>query len=147
MDFIAGFIAGEGCFTVKLRSTDTCRYGIQFIPGVSIKLHKRDSAILTEIQDSLDMGNIHKTEQMVGFQITGYQNCNEFIEQLDEVNSTIWYTSDKYETYCEWRDFVLSYSYPDSESEAVNMIKIAKELNHGDKGLSVDTWTNRITTT
>lgn len=147
MDFIAGFIAGEGCFSIKLQSNTSCTYNVQFLPVASIRLHSRDATVIKEIQTLLDTGTIHRGSDMVALQIAGHSNSKDLIDQLNSVNSTIWHSSDKYQTFQEWKEFVHSYSYPDSEEEAIEMIKTAKQLNHGDKGLPTDVWCDRVNTT
>ena len=54
LDWFAGFVAGEGCFTIT--ANPGCR---QFYPRLVIGLRNDDIDILIEIQERLGMGTIY----------------------------------------------------------------------------------------
>ena len=55
---IAGFVDGEGAFTIQIRKTPNTKFGFTITPEFKISQHKDYGKILEIIKDSLECGKI-----------------------------------------------------------------------------------------
>ena len=102
--FVAGFIAGEGCFGYNEKNKF-----VQFVVGV----HIRDKNMLLEVQKAIGGGTVRSFScrpNMVRYQIGGfYQLKEKVIPFLDA------YLMDsptfKKEQYKIWREKIMSYKH------------------------------------
>ena len=58
VEWISGFVDGEGCFHVALNKQPNMSLGWQVLPEFRIVQHKRDEQILHRIRDTLGCGRI-----------------------------------------------------------------------------------------
>ena len=58
MQWIAGFVDGEGCFHVGINRQPKMTLGWQVLPEFRIVQHKRDREILNRIQSTLGIGKV-----------------------------------------------------------------------------------------
>jgi hypothetical protein len=62
-DWIAGFVAGEGCITAYLnKQREGSRYPFQIQPAIIIVQHQRDIEVLYRIQRFFDCGQVSKNK-------------------------------------------------------------------------------------
>jgi hypothetical protein len=62
-DWIAGFVAGEGCITAYLnKQREGSRYPFQIQPAIIIVQHQRDIEVLYKIQRFFDCGQVSKNK-------------------------------------------------------------------------------------
>lgn len=145
-EFIAGLIAGEGCFSVALRAHDDCACGISASPKLTIGMHDRDLSLLESVQSELGIGDIYPNgDDLTVFAVNRSSDVMDLIDYLDAVNADCWISSDKYSTYQDWREFVLQYSPPQNRQEVEETVQFAKRLNHGDRGRSKEDWLDKAT--
>ena len=98
--FLAGFIAGEGCFG----SNDKKKW-FQF----AIDVHLRDKSILVEIQKLLGGGTVKtfsSRPNMVRYQIGGIYQCREKVIPFCEKYLIASY---KKEQFNKWKEKILQY--------------------------------------
>jgi hypothetical protein len=58
--FFTGFTDAEGCFAVNIIRDKEYRLGWRVIPRFQISLHKKDKALLEQIQISVGVGNVYR---------------------------------------------------------------------------------------
>lgn len=59
--FLTGFADAEGCFSIKITKNDKLKTKWRVRPVFSITLHLKDLSLLTEIKNTLKVGNISKS--------------------------------------------------------------------------------------
>ena len=107
--FIAGFIAGEGCFSFyekrntpgKLPKNAQCYFGIE--------VHIRDKHIIEEIQETLKEGKIAVypyRPNIVRFTIHGFEKCKRSVVPFMDKYLIASY---KKEQYLTWREKLMSH--------------------------------------
>jgi len=57
--FITGFTDGEGCFSISIRRNKTCKLGWEIKLSFNFSLHKKDKALLENIQSYFGVGSIN----------------------------------------------------------------------------------------
>jgi len=57
--FITGFTDGEGCFSISIIRKKTCKLGWEIKLSFNFSLHKKDKALLENIQTYFGVGNIN----------------------------------------------------------------------------------------
>ena len=62
--FLAGFVAGEGCFCVSRGKNETNRFGYGFCPYFRINLNERDLSILQTFQKVLGCGRVSPCDKL-----------------------------------------------------------------------------------
>lgn len=101
--FLAGFIAGEGCFGIYKLKKRPNSYNILF----TIEVNKKDLRILKEIKKALKCGHLHgryKRPKIVRFQIS---NKREIIDKLIPFMDRYLIASYKKKQYERWRKKVI----------------------------------------
>ncbi len=58
-DYVAGFIDGEGCFTIVISKHKTKKLGLDARLHFQIEVRADDREILQQIRDTIDCGNIY----------------------------------------------------------------------------------------
>ncbi len=56
--YLAGFVDGEGCFTICIKKEPTTRFGWAIDPEFRVVQHKKGKDILLALQNTLNCGNI-----------------------------------------------------------------------------------------
>ena len=83
--FIAGFVDGEGCFSVTFVKDKSYKLGWQVKPKFSIGLHTKDRALLEKIQNYLGIGGIStQGTNGVQFYINSIKDRKILVEFLNE---------------------------------------------------------------
>jgi hypothetical protein len=60
--FVAGFVAGEGCFCVSVSKHQTLKRRIEVRPEFEIELRADDAAILEKIRNLIGCGTIYRLD-------------------------------------------------------------------------------------
>lgn len=107
-DYIAGFVDGEGCFSLNLRRDrhlDRKIYREYFYwkPAFSIVLDKSDRAILEKIKDTLGCGKIWESGPGAQFHV---QNINDLSEKVIPFFDHYTLRAKKLEDYQAWREAI-----------------------------------------
>ena len=83
--FIAGFIDGEGCFSITLVKDKSYKLGWQVKPKFSIGLHKKDRGLLENVRSSLGLGGISvQGVNGVQFYVNSVKDRRVLIDFLDK---------------------------------------------------------------
>lgn len=130
-DFALGFIAGEGCFTVKKNTADGRVY---LQPAFSVHLHKRDVSALENLQKTFDgVGTIvDRTHHDEGYtwRVRKMEECQYLRDKIESCAPDLWWDTDKAENFVVWGDIVtLHENKPDNYK--IRMAIRAKDLNRG----------------
>jgi hypothetical protein len=131
MDFALGFIAGEGCFTVKKNTADGRVY---LQPAFSVHLHQRDVRALKKLQETFGgIGSIvDRTHHDEGYtwRVRKMEECQYLRDEVEESAPDMWWETDKAENFVVWGDIV-TFHENKPENYKVRMAKRAKSLNRG----------------
>lgn len=57
--WIVGFVDGEGCFIVGVRTSPTCKAGYSLQPAFSVEQHVHDVQVLYAIKDYFGCGHVY----------------------------------------------------------------------------------------
>lgn len=81
--WLTGFIDGEGCFTISIyKNTNKVGWAVKI--EFEIGLHVKDNALLEEIQNYYQVGNIFiKSRQGVSFRIQSTKDLAKIFDHLD----------------------------------------------------------------
>ena len=60
LDWLVGFIDGEGCFHVGISKHPELKFGYQILPELTVVQHKRDLALLHTIRSTMDCGVVRR---------------------------------------------------------------------------------------
>ncbi|AGC34486.1 LAGLIDADG endonuclease [Haloarcula virus HVTV-2] len=155
--FLAGYIAGEGCFGVQLRySEERIRHNVGLTPYFSVNLHDDDREVLEQFQETYGIGRIepNHTPNQTQWKVTSREDLVELSDQIMMVNTETDFLSstDKFSTFLEWNELRKEiYYYNDkhqsrkSKDQLKELIKRAKSLNtKGYNGKSTKEWIQRI---
>lgn len=82
MDYIAGFFDGEGCVTLSIRRSQSCKYSYRFQPIVDIG--QRSRPVLANIQRTLQMGCLRKRGGYWRLTIAERQQVHRFVTFFSE---------------------------------------------------------------
>lgn len=139
IDFAAGFIAGEGTFTVQ---TSQSRNRIH--PEFSVMIHEKDKETLDALQELFDgVGSVYdrtNVDDCWHWRVQKQDELLTVIEKLDQCDT--WQVTEKYDQYTTWRRLVELYTdeYHTSQSTKIEMAELARdELNVG-LGKSEESW-------
>ena len=89
-EFITGFVAGEGCFTISGRA-----------PSFEIELRQEDEPVLRKIQSNIGVGSItwrHKGPY-VKYRVHGIRQCWAVAQYF---SNTCWHSSQKGQSFVKW---------------------------------------------
>ena len=72
-NWIAGFVNGDGCFSLKYQKSSTHRLGARCNPCLQVTQHERDRFLLERIVSSLGCGSIHSNSKngVLNLTVTG----------------------------------------------------------------------------
>jgi len=138
IDYALGFIAGEGCFTVKKNRSDGRIY---LQPAFSVHLHKRDRDSLEGLRETFEgIGTIvDRTHHDEGYtwRVRKMEECQYLRDKIEAYAPEQWWESDKAENFVVWGDIVtLHENKPDNYKR--RMAKRAKHLNRGNGHTDAD---------
>lgn len=143
VDFAAGFIAGEGTFTVQ---TNQSRNRIH--PEFSVMIHEKDKDTLDALRKFFDsIGSVYDRTDIDNcwhWRVQGQDELLTLIDILDQCES--WKVTEKYDQYVTWRRLVELYTeeYHTKQSTKIEMAELARdELNVG-LGKSESSWNDFI---
>lgn len=125
---LAGFIAGEAYIGL----TKSYQWKPYIQPRVSIQLHERDRDILEQIREFVGGKVKDRTNRPHStLTIKTKEDLERFVSVMDDCESEIWLSSDKYENYKKWREAVEMHLGEETTTteERIEMAEIAKELN------------------
>ena len=145
--FLAGLIAGEGCFRVDLHQNSRMACGVRFTPELVIRLHENDSELLDTIVELYGIGSCHSIPQdnTYVWRVSGFKQCYKIIDIIDSVDNRLFKTSLKADSYDIWKKFILSYESPKTKKDAMEYIKIVCSINPiGRKGRGASGWFKKL---
>ena len=145
--FLAGFIAGEGCFRVDLHQNSRMTGGVRFIPELVIRLHEDDSELLDTLVELYGLGSCHSVPQDNSYvwRVSGFKQCNEIINIIENINSRLFETSLKSDSYNIWKEFILSYEAPQTKKDAKEYIETVCSINpNGRSGRGASGWFKKL---
>lgn len=145
LDFALGFIAGEGCFTVKKNTADGRVY---LQPAFSVHLHKRDTEALEKLQYIFDdIGTIvDRTHHDEGkaWRVRKMSECQYMRDRIESDAPECWWNTDKAENFVVWGDIVTLHENK-PENYKKRMAERGKDLNRGNGHTDAD-WDSIIDT-
>ena len=131
--FLAGFVAGEGCFCVARHKNNTNRFGYGFGPYFRINLNERDLPILQTFQKLLGCGRISPFDKLFRhyFLVQGIRNQVEtvipFFRLYDFRNT---FKQEQFDKWCHVVELLNRRVH--LEREGFEMVyKLASEINTG----------------
>jgi hypothetical protein len=85
--FITGFTDGEGCFILIIRKNNKCsipRVGYRFEVNFQIELHKKDLALLEQVQKFFGVGKIYsKNRDSICYLVTSIKDLQVIKDHFD----------------------------------------------------------------
>jgi LAGLIDADG endonuclease len=121
--WLAGFIAGEGCFSITLN------HGSSWQCAFELKVRDDDGDIMYEIQSQLGLGKIYNLAErdtsrpQVTWRIGSLDECIRFIHVLDQFSLR----ARKSKDYHIWRRAVFAKSAQDFERIAILAAELKEE--------------------
>nr|QID42295.1 LAGLIDADG endonuclease [Fusarium culmorum]CDL73555.1 Group I intron-encoded double motif LAGLIDADG homing endonuclease n2 TaxOphiostoma minus RepIDG3DRG9_9PEZI [Fusarium culmorum CS7071]QID42353.1 LAGLIDADG endonuclease [Fusarium culmorum]QID42412.1 LAGLIDADG endonuclease [Fusarium culmorum]QID42469.1 LAGLIDADG endonuclease [Fusarium culmorum] len=83
--WVAGFVDGEGCFSVIISKSNSLKVGWRVRVYFYIGLHVKDRALLESIQNFFGVGNIYSaTESLVRYQVNSFKDIKVIIDFFDK---------------------------------------------------------------
>ena len=83
--FVTGFSDAEGCFSISVLKNEKRTLGMSVQLMFKINLHKKDQALLKQIQSFFCVGGIHfKTSQSLQFQVSSIKDLKVIIDHFDK---------------------------------------------------------------
>ena len=80
VNWIVGFVDGEGCFHVALNKLPKMTLGWQVLPEFRVVQHQRDENVLKKINQFFNFGNICKNHgNRKEFRVRGLDNLNKLV--------------------------------------------------------------------
>jgi hypothetical protein len=138
-DFAAGFIAGEGTFTIITQAERGRIY-----PQFSVAIHKKGKETLDKLQELFGgIGSVYDRtdiDDCFQWRVQNQKELPKVIDVLDDSES--FKVTEKYDQYQTWRQIVELYveKYHTPTENAVEMAELARdELNVG-LGKSEESW-------
>lgn len=150
-DFVLGFIAGEGSFSVSFQEQTT--YEVNVYPNFRFYMgvNDWDEEVMEHIYEEIGVGDLiyrsgnGKREDQVVIEVRRIDEVEEFIGWIDENASKTFKMTDKYESYISWRDaFRIREDAMRDPDKMLELIDTAKEINGSTKGYSAEHWKQKI---
>ena len=83
--WVAGFVDGEGCFSVIISKSNSLKVGWRVRVYFYIGLHAKDRALLEAIQNLFGVGNIYSTtESLDRYQVNSFKDIKVIIDFFDK---------------------------------------------------------------
>lgn len=131
--FIAGFIAGEGCFGISVSQNPKYKFGYSFSPYFSITIHERDLEITQTIRRALGCGHINPGFHS-GHIIFGVTNLKEIIEKVIPFFVKFGFRGTFKEIqFKRWRKVIalLNWRVHFTQEGASNICTLSRQINKG----------------
>ena len=107
-DYLAGFIDGEGCFSVSIHPNPNAKWGWLIDPDFTINQHRQSRELLESIQRFLGCGKIYEKSpnksNVLTFTVYGRKMILEKIIPFLDSHPVI---SNKRHDYAKFRDIIL----------------------------------------
>ena len=114
--FIAGFVAGEGCFSVYLQNITMMgvkkikRYNYPIVhPEFKITQHKWSGELLNKIKSFFKCGHIYKFNNILNYRVINQRDLATII--IPFFDKYHLFNSHKMYSYMFWRDIILKLYY------------------------------------
>jgi len=148
VEFLLGLIAGEGSFTVGLRKEASCVCGVHALPSFSMKMVE-DADILHILQQTTGLGAVsmlrrknprHRDAEQ--WQVASNSDIRTLINMIEAQEGSLFWETDKGATFKQWKQAITLKEQTDTgdPEQVKRLIRIGKELNHGDRGRSAEDW-------
>ena len=80
VQWVVGFVDGEGCFHVAINKNETTKSGIQIQPEFSVVQHQRDIQILYALKKYFQCGQVRQNHgERYMFRVRGHANLRDRI--------------------------------------------------------------------
>jgi hypothetical protein len=80
VDWVVGFVDGEGCFHVGINRQPQMRLGWQVLPEFRVVQHQKDEMILRRLQSFFDCGSVGVNNgDRMEFRVRGVYNLNKIV--------------------------------------------------------------------
>ena len=132
--YIAGFVDGEGSFSVSLKPHANMKYGWAVDPVFQVYQHRKNAGILEIIRDTLKCGYIKPKSPRSDVMVYIVDNRRTLVEKIVPFFDRHKLLSSKYEDYLKFREILermerKEHLTPDGLLE---MVRIAVSMNdHG----------------
>jgi hypothetical protein len=136
--FLAGFLAGEAYIGL----TKNYQWKPYIQPRLSIQLHERDREVLEQFKEMIGVGKVkdRTNRDHSEWLVKKKEDLEKICNILDQCDSEMWKSSDKYENYLLWRKAVEMHigNETTTTEERLEMAEIAKGLNKDSGHNNVD---------
>ncbi len=87
VQWIVGFVDGEGCFHIGINKNEKTKYGIQIQPEFSVVQHQRDIQILHALKKYFQCGQVRPNHgERYMFRVRGHENLRDRILPFFELH-------------------------------------------------------------
>jgi hypothetical protein len=131
-DYLAGFIDGEGCFSVSIHPNPNAKWGWLIDPDFTINQHRQSRELLESIQRFLGCGKIYEKSpnksNVLTFTVYGRKMILEKIIPFLDSHPVI---SNKRYDYAKFRDIILRMTNKEHHTLEgfQNIVRIAFSMN------------------
>ena len=105
--WIAGFVDGEGCFSVSIFKNKTTRSGYQVFPEFVVTQGEKSLEVLEKIKDFFNCGGIYVNRRYDNHKENIYRYCVRSLKDLNEIiipffktNQLLTYKKNDFEIFC-----------------------------------------------
>lgn len=129
-NYIAGFVDGEGCFTLLGRyylDLRDVKYRFRFTPRFQIKLKNNDIDILTDVLETIGTGNIRIDDRFVWYYVQGIKGNKKIIEFFEKYPLQ----ARKKEDFKTWKEIVIILEENDRKKYSIDLMNKILELRDG----------------
>lgn len=136
-NFALGFIAGEGCFSVRVQRRPNTNY-IQ--PRFQVAVDSKDRETLVKLRECLGgVGNLtDRSNGMTAWMVQSKSDCQAVRDFIRENTTDLWEVTDKAENFEVWCGIVDIHQQSSGREARIEMAERARELNRGSCGHDVD---------
>ncbi len=131
-DYLAGFIDGEGCFSVSIHPNPNAKWGWLIDPDFTINQHRQSRELLESIQSFFGCGKIYEKSpnksNVLTFTVYGRRLILEKVIPFLDAHPII---SNKRHDYAKFRDIILRMTNKEHQTLEgfQNIVRIAFKMN------------------
>ena len=131
-DYLAGFIDGEGCFSVSIHPNPNAKWGWLIDPDFTVNQHRQSRELLESIQRFFGCGKIYEKSpnksNVLTYTVYGRRTILEKVIPFLDSHPII---SNKRHDYAKFRDIILRMTNKEHQSLEgfQNIVKIAFSMN------------------
>jgi uncharacterized protein involved in type VI secretion and phage assembly len=150
VQYILGIAAGEGCFLVDLsHNPDKYKFNVAVTPAFKVQMDEDDLRMLEYLRDETGLGTVHvdASSAMAVWQVYDTEHTRELAALIEEEASEAFKLSKKYDSFQRWKavlDAKDPYEHFNSAEEVEELVRLAKQVNDTNRGLSTQEWVDRV---